>query len=63
MKIYVATYEDGSGSGFQKVFKDRKNAKIWLEKQFKRDFRCLKMTIKEWGRYGAWTMKIKSFNI
>lgn len=63
MKIYVATYEDKSGNPFQEVFKDRKSAKIWLEKKFKRDFNKLETTIKDWREYGAWTMKIKSFNL
>lgn len=63
MKIYVATYEDKSGNPFQKVFKDRKSANTWLKKQFKRDFEGLETTIKEWSEYGAWTMKVKGYNL
>jgi hypothetical protein len=63
MKIFVATYEDGSGCPYQAVRKTRKKALEWLKKQHKRDFDKGEASFEEWCKYGAWTGKIKSFNI
>lgn len=69
MKIYVATYEDGSGFGYQKVFKYKSLAKKWLRKQYDRDFgeeesdTETESNFKDRCDYGAWTGKIKSFTI
>lgn len=64
MKIYVATYEDGSGYGYQKIFVDDLSAaKAWLKKQWERDFSGDETPFLDWCAYGAWTGKIKSFTI
>jgi hypothetical protein len=63
MKIFVATYESGSGCGWQTVKTTRKEAETWLKKQHKRDFDQDEAAFKEWCKYGAWTGKIRSYNI
>ena len=63
MTIYVATFESGTGNGLQKVFKDKKEAKKWLKKQYDDNFDDDALSFKEWCNYGAWTGKIKSFKI
>jgi hypothetical protein len=61
MNIFVATYEDGSGYPYQKVFRDKPEAEKWLRKQYDRDQDGVTTTkeFKEWCRYGAWTGKIR----
>ena len=64
MKIYVATYASSSGHPSQKVFKTRKEADIWLRKKFDKDFdEHTNSDFQEWKSYGAWTAKIKSYNV
>ncbi len=66
MKIFIATYSSNSGGGFQKAFKTKKEASIWLKKLWKKesdseggDF----PSYEDWASYGAWTAKIRSFNV
>lgn len=69
MKIYIATYEDGSGRGYQKVCKDKLSAKTWLRERFIKDndpFETEKEfedVFKDHCEYGAWTGKIRMFNV
>lgn len=63
MKIFVATYEDGSGYPYQKVFKTRSEAMKWLKAQHARDFDKGEASFTEWCKYGAWTGKVKGYDI
>lgn len=69
MKIYVASYEDPSGRGYQQIFTDKKTANEWMYKKFKSDY-CSGYGITEKEKlelyenhknYGAFSAKIKSF--
>lgn len=70
MKIFVATYSDSSGFGYQKVFKHKSLASDWLKKSFARDNGCnlndptFLTDFKDHCEYGTWwNGKIKSFEI
>ena len=59
--IFVATYTDDNGTGYQKAFIKKEKAKIWLKKQWERDFDedAGDCSFENWCEYGAWTGKIK----
>lgn len=62
--IFVATFEDSSGGGYQKIFSSRKLADNWLWKMYIRSFdEPIKKEFIEWKRYGAFTAKIKRFKL
>lgn len=69
MKIYVATYEDSSGYGYQKVAKDKILAETWLRERFLKDNdsfeteKEFREAFKSHCEYGANTGKIRMFNI
>lgn len=71
MKIVIATYTDDSGNGKQKAFYDvdfkiaKMFAKMWLKQQFDDDFsdNADSISFREWCEYGAWTGRIKTFEI
>lgn len=63
MKIFVATFTDGSGYGMQKVFKNKNDASTWLRKVYNKSFDEDDTSFREHCEYGAWTGKIKSFKI
>lgn len=67
--IYVATFQDGSGYPFQKVFKDKKKADAWLYRMWEENLgdehpeESHKERFKEWCNYGGFTGKVKRFTI
>jgi hypothetical protein len=71
MKIYVASYEDPSGHGYQSIFENKKAARDWMFAKFKRDycsgygnteFEKLEM-FRNHEKYGAFTAKVKQFTL
>lgn len=66
MNIFVATFEDSGGGGYQKVFSSKELANDWLWKMYLKssiDDEPTKKGFTEWKRYGAFTAKIKGFKI
>jgi hypothetical protein len=71
MKLYVASYEDASGNGYQKIFRSKKNANIWMYNKFIKDY-CIGYgmtnkekleSFKDHKNYGAFSAKIKQFKV
>lgn len=70
MKIYIVTYEDNTGFGYQKLFYTKKAANKWLFDKFRKDNdgECAtlaeyKALLAEHKIYGAHSAKIKCFNV
>lgn len=61
MTIYVATFTDSAGYGYQAIFNSRKEAKKWLENKWGKS--SIIMPFNEYESYGAFTAMIKRFMV